>query len=63
MFTTLVEIKTELYTNGPLMVDMWLYEDFMSYSEQHGVYKHNRGPPIGAHTLTLLGWGVDDQSA
>ena len=31
VFTTKDEIKRELYTYGPLMADMWLYEDFMSY--------------------------------
>ena len=48
------DIKWELLNNGPLMVGMTVYEDFMSYKS--GVYSHVEGGPVGGHAIKLIGW-------
>ena len=53
------EIKRELMTNGPLMVGMSVYEDFMNYKE--GVYMHVEGVQVGGHAIKLIGWDYDEE--
>lgn len=46
-----------MFTNGPLMVGMTVYEDFMSYEK--GVYSHVVGRAVGGHAIKLIGWNYD----
>jgi hypothetical protein len=48
-------IKIELMTNGPMMVGMTVYEDFMNYEK--GIYSHVTGEAVGGHAIKILGWG------
>lgn len=56
--TTHEQIMQELYTNGPMMVGLLIYEDFMNY--ESGVYKHVAGDQIGGHAMKLIGYGHDE---
>uniref|UniRef100_A0A5S6QIV8 Pept_C1 domain-containing protein n=1 Tax=Trichuris muris TaxID=70415 RepID=A0A5S6QIV8_TRIMR len=51
------KIMQELYTNGPLVVAFYVYEDFLYYGR--GVYEHKGGSFLGGHAVRLIGWGVD----
>jgi len=53
------DIKKELKANGPMMMGLRVYEDFMSYAR--GVYKHTTGELVGGHAMKLIGYGVDDR--
>ena len=46
-------------TNGPIMVSLAIYEDFMNYGS--GVYKHILGEYIGGHAMKMIGWGHDEK--
>lgn len=45
-------------TNGPMMVGLSIYEDFLNYKE--GVYEYTTGQMVGGHAIKILGWGTDD---
>jgi len=51
-------IKKELVENGPMMMGLEIYEDFMNY--QSGVYKHVTGEFLGGHAMKLVGYGHDN---
>ncbi|EER05603.1 cathepsin B, putative [Perkinsus marinus ATCC 50983] len=51
------KIKQEIFDNGPVAAMMTLYEDFRFYKS--GVYVHKTGQMLAAHTLKLIGWGVE----
>ena len=53
------KLKRDIYENGPIMVGLTMYEDFMNYS--HGLYKHVAGDYVGGHAMKMLGWGYDDK--
>ena len=53
-------IQEEIMTYGPVMADIQIYADFRAYKS--GVYRHGNGTIAGAHTLKILGWGVDTNS-
>lgn len=55
---TTSQIKSELYTNGPLETGFTVYEDFLSYSS--GVYYHVTGRLEGGHAVKVIGWGNED---
>ena len=59
ILTTFEDIQRELLTNGPMMVGLTVYEDFMSYGS--GVYHHTAGGMMGGHAIKLIGWGHDEQ--
>ncbi|RKZ20921.1 hypothetical protein DRQ18_05370, partial [bacterium] len=52
------QIKTAIYTYGPLEVGMLVYEDFVYYSG--GVYEHVSGSLLGGHAVVMLGWDDND---
>ena len=56
--TTYETIMRDIYENGPVMVGLTMYEDFMNYSK--GIYKNVGGEYVGGHAMKLLGWGYDD---
>ena len=52
------QIKSEIYTNGPVEGAFTVYEDFFSYSS--GVYHHVSGGIAGGHAIKILGFGVEN---
>lgn len=57
--TTNEEIMSELELNGPMMMGLMIYEDFLNY--ESGIYKHVAGEQVGGHAMKLIGYGFDDQ--
>ena len=51
------EIKKELRENGPMMMGLRIFEDFMNYAE--GVYQYTTGELLGGHAMKLIGYGED----
>jgi len=58
VLTSYEQIMMELISNGPLMLGLRIFEDFMNY--EHGVYKYTTGDEIGGHAMKLIGYGYDD---
>ena len=56
--TTHDGIKRELVQNGPMMMGLQIYEDFMNYGS--GIYKYTTGEEIGGHAVKVIGYGHDD---
>ena len=56
--TDVDEIKTEIYTNGPVDATFQVFEDFMTYKS--GVYHHVEGKNVSLHTVKIIGWGEED---
>jgi C1A family cysteine protease len=67
---SLEAIKNALYTYGPLVTTMDVYDDFFYY--QGGVYEYSYGPYQGGHAILIVGyddpggyfivknsWGID----
>ncbi|EEQ98799.1 cathepsin b, putative [Perkinsus marinus ATCC 50983] len=50
-------IKQEIFTNGPVIGALTIYEDIRVYKA--GVYVHQTGSFQGIHTLKIIGWGVE----
>ena len=58
LLTDIPSIQADIMNNGPVMVGMMIYDDFMSY--QSGVY--TPGPTaklLSAHAVKLIGWDED----
>jgi cathepsin B len=55
---SVIQIQTEILTNGPVEASYEVYEDFLSYKS--GVYQHVSGEVQGGHAVKILGWGVED---
>ncbi|XP_055351579.1 cathepsin B-like [Paramacrobiotus metropolitanus] len=51
------QIQYELMTNGPLTVQIKVYNDFFTYKS--GVYQHITGDYAGGHGMKLIGWGTE----
>jgi cathepsin B len=53
-------IMTEIFDDGPVEADFYVYDDFMHYKS--GVYKHNRSARLlGGHAVRVIGWGEEEQ--
>ncbi len=52
------QIKAALYSKGPLVTDMSVYTDFMSYDS--GVYEYVWGDYEGGHAVAIVGWSDPD---
>mmetsp|Transcript_1754 Transcript_1754/g.1676 ORF Transcript_1754/g.1676 Transcript_1754/m.1676 type:complete len:122 (+) Transcript_1754:581-946(+) len=50
------DIQRELMTNGPMMVGLVVFEDFLYY--ESGVYEYTAGEFAGGHAMKLVGWGT-----
>ena len=59
VMTTHREIIDDLIKNGPMMMGLMIFEDFMSYSE--GIYVQTTGQMIGGHAMKLIGFGEDPE--
>ena len=42
-------------TYGAVSTAFFVYEDLLHY--KGGVYKHEEGVRVGAHAITVVGWG------
>ncbi|MBN2053430.1 hypothetical protein JW905_00825 [bacterium] len=51
------QMKSQL-ANGPMIVWMNVYSDFLTYSG--GVYEHTSGSSMGGHFVVLVGYNDDD---
>ena len=56
--TDVEEIKTEIFTNGPVDATFQVFEDFLTY--QSGVYHHVEGKNVSLHTVKIIGWGEEN---
>jgi C1A family cysteine protease len=56
---TLDQIKSELFTYGPLVTTMDVYSDFYYYNG--GVYQHTSGSYQGGHAVLIVGYDDDGQ--
>ncbi|CAG2178500.1 unnamed protein product, partial [Oppiella nova] len=52
------DVQLEIMTNGPVVADFGVYEDFFEYKS--GVYQHVTGQFAGNHAVRILGWGVEN---
>ncbi|XP_038114094.1 cathepsin B-like [Culex quinquefasciatus] len=51
-------IMTEIYQNGPVVVQFEVFDDFYQYKS--GVYRHVTGTTRGWHVVRVIGWGVEN---
>jgi hypothetical protein len=49
-------IKKEIFTNGSVIADFTIYEEFLTNGS--GVYRHLTETDEGHHTIKCIGWGV-----
>lgn len=62
--TSAVNIKNYIYTHGPVMVWMPVFDDFPWYDAsfwQYSFYSHSPSGSYGGHFVVIVGW--DDQGA
>ncbi|KAH7822048.1 putative cathepsin B5 cysteine protease [Monocercomonoides exilis] len=50
-------IISDLMANGPQEAAFLVFDDFLRYSK--GVYKHKKGELLGAHSVKLIGFGIE----
>jgi cathepsin B len=55
---TVDEIKSEIYSHGPVEGAFTVYEDFFNYKS--GVYSPTSTDVAGGHAIKVLGWGNED---
>jgi cathepsin B len=55
---TVEDMQRDLMKYGTISVALQVYEDFETYSS--GVYQHVSGKYLGGHSVTALGWGVEN---
>jgi len=53
-----MDIRREIYTNGPVEGAFTVYEDLINYKD--GVYQHVAGKMLGGHAIRILGWGTEN---
>ena len=56
------DIKREIMKNGPVISNMEVYTDFLTYKS--GIYTKGEDVPkfSGTHSIKIVGWGVEDGS-
>ena len=54
ILTTKEQIKHEIMNNGPVMVGLSVFEDFLNYAK--GDYKQISANLVGGHAVKMLGW-------
>ena len=52
------EIKWDIKVNGPVIVGLVLYDDFLNY--ESGIYRNIAGEVVGGHAMKMIGWGYDE---
>jgi C1A family cysteine protease len=58
--TTVDSIRSALYTYGPIVAAMHVYNDFTSY--RSGVYSYTTGSYLGAHAVLVVGYDDTQQA-
>ncbi|GFR11784.1 cathepsin B [Trichonephila clavata] len=53
-----LQIKTEIFKNGPVEAAFTVYADFVTYKS--GVYRHISQEEMGGHAVRVLGWGTEN---
>ncbi|XP_064652099.1 cathepsin B-like [Lineus longissimus] len=56
--SSVIQIQTEIMTNGPVEAAFTVYADFPTYKS--GVYQHESGGELGGHAIRILGWGTEN---
>ena len=56
-FKSILGMKTEIYTNGPVITGFQIFEDLLYY--KGGIYTHVHGEHLGGHAVKVLGWGEE----
>ncbi|KAJ3662909.1 hypothetical protein Zmor_007225 [Zophobas morio] len=51
------QIQYEVMTNGPLIVNFEVFQDFYNYKS--GVYSYVSGNSVGYHVVKIVGWGTE----
>jgi cathepsin B len=51
-------VMDEIMTNGPVISEFRLYEDFYNYSG--GIYQYKEGKLLGYYYAKILAWGEDE---
>jgi hypothetical protein len=54
------DIQYAIYTNGPVLTGIKVYEDLFYYKS--GVYRHAFGRFVGYHAILIVGYGVEEES-
>jgi hypothetical protein len=52
------DIQREILEYGPVTAGLEVFTDFLTYSE--GIYYQTTDQVVGAHAITLIGWGTED---
>jgi PKD repeat protein len=55
VYATPTQIKNAIYNFGPVVVTMYVYDDFYLYY-QSGIYSYVSGGWDGGHAITAVGW-------
>ena len=58
-YATPDQLKSAIYTYGPIVVTMRVYYDFFSYGS--GVYQYTWGGYVGNHAILAVGWDDTNQ--
>jgi cathepsin B len=56
-YTSVNDIKNDIFTYGPVETGFLVYQDFLSYKS--GIYKKTSNSLLGGHAVKVIGWGVD----
>ncbi|XGW24178.1 hypothetical protein V3C99_005962 [Haemonchus contortus] len=51
-------IRADIMELGPVQASFTVYEDFAYY--KNGIYVHTAGKKKGAHSVKILGWGIEN---
>jgi cathepsin B len=55
------EIRKEIYRWGPVTTGMMVYQDFIDWDSESGIYKYDgQSEKIGGHAIVLMGWGEEN---
>lgn len=58
-YTTVDEIKNQIFNYGPISTGMLVYTDFFTYKS--GIYElTDEGVFVGGHAVKIIGWGVEN---
>jgi len=54
-------MKTEIYTYGPVTSGFDVYPDFYEFNSKKEIYEWNgQGPKVGGHAVEIVGWGQEN---
>jgi len=56
----IVDIESDMVTNGPVQAAFNVYQDFIHYKS--GVYRHLTGQYLGGHSVKMIGYGTQNST-